>query len=274
MSHGSSTPDTGFRERLRADCGRCYGLCCAAPGFVASADFALTKPPGTPCPNLRADSWCGVHDTLRERGFAGCVVYDCFGAGQAVAEREGADWRRDDATRRRMFSAYPVLRDLHELLYYLHEARNLADAAPVHAELDAMIAETERLADRDLDTVAVMPTGEHWAEANAVLTRASTWARGGYPGRDLRGADLVGADLAGDALAGANLRGALLLGADLRGADLTRADVTGADLRGADLSGAWLAETLFLTQSHVDAARGDARTRLPGWARVPAHWSS
>ncbi|NUT37248.1 MAG: pentapeptide repeat-containing protein, partial [Hamadaea sp.] len=55
--------------------------------------------------------------------------------------------------------------------------------------------------------------------------------------------------------------------ADLRGADLI-----GADMRGARLGGAVLTGALFLTQSQLDAARGDATTRLPEWARRPAHW--
>lgn len=268
-----STPDGEFRRRLRADCGRCYGICCVAPGFVASADFAITKPAETPCPHLRGDSWCGVHDTLRERGFPGCTVYDCFGAGQAVAARAGGDWRGDPARARRMFDAYPVLRDLHELLYYLHEARSFAAAAEVHGELDVAIAATERLAARDLDELAGTSLAEHWATANGALTRASELVRAGEAGRELRGGDLVGAKLARAHLRGANLRGAVLLGADLRGADLAWADVTGADLRGAELHGADLADTVFLTQAQLDAARGDAATRLPGWASTPAHWA-
>jgi hypothetical protein len=37
----------------RADCGNCAALCCVAPGFAASADFAIGKGPGQPCPHLR-----------------------------------------------------------------------------------------------------------------------------------------------------------------------------------------------------------------------------
>ena len=36
---------------LRADCTRCFALCCVAPAFAASADFAIDKPAGQPCPN-------------------------------------------------------------------------------------------------------------------------------------------------------------------------------------------------------------------------------
>jgi hypothetical protein len=74
------------RVDLRADCQRCFGLCCVVPAFSASSDFAIDKAAGQPCPNLRADFACAIHDRLRQRGFPGCAVYDCFGAGQQVAQ--------------------------------------------------------------------------------------------------------------------------------------------------------------------------------------------
>ena len=70
---------------LRADCAQCVGLCCVAPAFAVSADFAIDKAAGQPCPNLQADFRCGIHAGLRDRGFRGCAVYDCFGAGQRVS---------------------------------------------------------------------------------------------------------------------------------------------------------------------------------------------
>jgi hypothetical protein len=35
-----------LRLTLRADCERCFGLCCVAPAFAASADFAIDKDAG------------------------------------------------------------------------------------------------------------------------------------------------------------------------------------------------------------------------------------
>ncbi|KFD44577.1 hypothetical protein IU11_00975, partial [Cellulosimicrobium sp. MM] len=69
---------------LRSDCSRCTGLCCVGLHLVRSADFAIDKPAGTPCPNLRTDFGCGIHARLPESGFPGCVAYDCLGAGQRV----------------------------------------------------------------------------------------------------------------------------------------------------------------------------------------------
>ena len=86
MNTASPHPDDSSspardRRSLRADCGNCFALCCTAFGFARSADFAVDKPAATPCQNLAADFSCTIHDRLRPRGFRGCTVFDCFGAG-------------------------------------------------------------------------------------------------------------------------------------------------------------------------------------------------
>ncbi|MBW4719954.1 pentapeptide repeat-containing protein [Saccharothrix obliqua] len=256
---------------LRADCARCFGLCCVVPAFAKSADFAIDKPARTPCRNLLADFGCGIHDRLRERGFAGCTVYDCFGAGQHVAQVTfgGRDWRAAPETAGLMFDVFPVVRELHELLWHLTEA--LALDSPVRAELTAARAELAALADADAETLARLDVAPHWRSVGALLDRVSTHVRAkGRKSR--RGADLVGKDLRGADLRDTDLRGALLLGARLARAKLHHADVTGADLRGADLSGADLAGALFLTQAQVDSAKGDAATTLPPSLTRPRHW--
>jgi hypothetical protein len=84
------------RLDLKAECSRCFGLCCVVPAFSASAEFAIDKPASRPCPNLRSDFNCSIHARLRFSGFGGCAAYDCFGAGQKVAQDTfgGRDWRR------------------------------------------------------------------------------------------------------------------------------------------------------------------------------------
>jgi hypothetical protein len=257
---------------LRADCARCFGLCCVVPAFAASADFAVDKPAGQPCRNLAADFRCGVHGELRRIGFTGCTVYDCFGAGQHTSQVTfaGRDWRTDPDTARRMLTVFPIQRGLHELLYYLAEARDLSPSA----DLDAAYAQTRALADLGPDEVARVDVDTHRSVVNALLLRTSEQVRGALRRRPPyhRGADLAGARLRRADLRAANLRGALLLGADLRGADLRHADVIGADLRGADLRGADLTGALFLVQGQLAAARGDATTRLPAGRHRPDHW--
>jgi uncharacterized protein YjbI with pentapeptide repeats len=266
----------GHPRSLRADCGRCAGLCCVAPAFSASADFAISKEAGQPCPNLQPDFRCSIHDRLRPRGFGGCAAYDCFGAGQQVTQVTfgGQDWQRAPAVAAQMFGAFTIMRQLHELLWYLTEALTLQRARPVHGELRSALAETERLTGKGPAALAELDVSARRREVNTLLLRASELARTGAraDGADFRGADLTGKDLSGADLGGASLRGACLVGTDLSGADLRLADFTGADLRGADLTGADLAGSIFLRQSQVDAATGDAATRLPPSLTAPAHW--
>jgi uncharacterized protein YjbI with pentapeptide repeats len=91
---------------------------------------------------------------------------------------------------------------------------------------------------------------------------------------DRQGADLIGANFKGANLRGANLRGAYLIAADLRDADLRGADLLGGDFRDADLSGADLKESIFLTQSQINSAKGSGKTKLPPLLSHPSHWST
>ncbi|MFF0003180.1 pentapeptide repeat-containing protein [Streptomyces tibetensis] len=275
----------GMREHqaeqaeLRGDCERCFGLCCVALPFAASADFAVDKAAGTPCRNLREDHRCGIHARLRQKGFTGCTVYDCFGAGQQVSQITfgGQDWRTGPPERaRHMFDVFPVVRQLHELLWYLTEALTLPAARPVHAELREALEKTEELTGGTPEELAALDVAAHRQEVNVLLLRTSELARAGFKGRkkDRRGADLMGARLKGADLRGACLRGAYLIAADLTGADLRGADLIGADLRDADLTDADLTGAFFLTQPQVNAARGSAGTRLPGSVTRPGHWTA
>ncbi|MFI6639888.1 pentapeptide repeat-containing protein [Streptomyces sp. NPDC050504] len=262
---------------LRADCANCFGLCCVALAFTASTDFAVDKAAGEPCANLREDFRCSVHTKLRSEGFQGCTVYDCFGAGQRISGTTfaGRNWREHPEERDEMFALLPVMRQLHELLWYVTQALGRAAAAPVHAELRALLDETEALALRPAGELLRLDVAAQRQKVNVLLLRASELVRAeAKPGRkkNRRGANLFGAKLRGADLRGADLRGAYLIAADLRGADLRLADVIGADFRDADVRGADFSGCLFLTQSQVSAARGDAETRLPGDVSRPSHW--
>jgi uncharacterized protein YjbI with pentapeptide repeats len=267
----------GARLRLRVDCGSCFALCCVAPAFSSSADFAITKHAGRPCPHLHSDFRCGIHARLRQQGFRGCATYDCYGAGQQVSQVTfgGQDWRRAPRTAKQMFAVFPIMRALHELLWYLTEALTLPPARPLRPELSRVLEETERLTYSSSEALVGLDMAAHRREVNAVLLRTSELVRAevGNQTQDLRGADLIGANLKGADLRGASLRGAYLIGADLRGADLSMADLIGADLRDADLRGSDLSGSLFLIQTQLEAARGNAATKVPASLTGPAHWT-
>ncbi len=269
-------PEPIVSSELVSECSSCFGLCCVALPFAASTDFAVDKPGGVPCRNLLADSRCGIHPQLRDKGFTGCTVYDCFGAGQRVSQVTfgGTSWREDPDVAREMFDVFPVMRQLHELLWYLDESLRLRVAERLRPALAALRAETETLTEQSADVLTDLDVGAQRDAVNVLLLQVSELVRAQAPrrGRNGRGADLVGAKLAGKDLRGANLRGAWLIGADLRRADLRWADVIGADLRGADVGGADMSGALFLTQFQVNAARGDARTALPDALSRPSHW--
>ncbi len=293
----SSMTGDDLNTRLRADCSRCVGLCCVAPAFVRSSEFAIDKPAGRPCPNLQQDFRCGIHDHLRTRGFPGCAAFDCLGAGQHVTQATfgGRDWRKHPEMAREMFDVFLVMRQLHELLSYLNEARaRTADmirtrstrraAESLADELGTALEKTAELTQLDPTALLSTDVASLRGDAGELLGRASTLVRTAAtsaPGAGAAGArrrrpgrrDLAGADLRGADLAAADLRGVLLIGADLRDADLRTADLLGADMRGADLGGADLTGCLFLLQSQVDAARGDGATRLPSTRRHPPHWN-
>jgi hypothetical protein len=173
-----------------------------------------------------------------------------------------------------MFEAFRLMRQLHELLWYLGEAVALAPGEPLTHELRLALDDTEQLTRSTAEELVELDVDSHRQVVNGLLRRTSELVRRrDAPAQvDHRGADLAGRDLAGADLTAADLRGASLIGADLSGALLARADLTGADLRGARLGGADLAQSIFLTQAQLDAANGDLNTRLPASVARPAHW--
>ena len=239
---------------LSSDCSRCFGLCCVLLPFAAESGFGIDKPSGTPCLNLLPDDGCGIHDTLRQDGWPGCTVFECFGAGQQVSQvtYAGVSWREHDNLGE-MAAVLSLMRQLHEMLVHLGEVdRRSPDPAtgPVRKEIELLTAaEPEPLLLVDVDDLH-QRVGE-------LLADASDRVRRRWPAR----ADRTRADLAGRRLPD-----------DLRGADLDDVDLLGADLRDADVRGCDLSSALFLTQPQVNAARGDARTRLPASLSRPGHW--
>ncbi len=192
---------TGLDLReLRADCARCFALCCVAPTFAVSVDFAINKRAGKACPNLQAGFRCGIHTQLRQQGFRGCAVYDCFGAGQKVSQVTygGTDWRQAPHTAAQMFRVFSTMRSLHELLWYMTEALTLPQAKLLHDELQRALVETKRLTCGSADELAQLNMAAHGREVNRLLLRASELARAEIqPQKDFTRADLIGVNLKG-----------------------------------------------------------------------------
>jgi uncharacterized protein YjbI with pentapeptide repeats len=270
--------DDNIFNHLRADCENCFGLCCVALPYAKSADFAVDKDSGTPCHNLQSNYLCGIHNDLRNKGFRGCSAYECFGAGQKVSQStyNGKDWRTNKDIAQEMFDVYPMMQQLHEMLWYLNEALTIDAAKPIYNELHYCLVEIEELTGKSPEFILSIDMNEHRAKVNKLLIRTSELVRAQVTKKDKdtrRGMDYLGAKLKGADLRGANLRGALLIAADLRNADLRWCDFIGADFRDTDISGANLTGSIFLTQAQVNAAIGNKNTKLPATLVKPAHWS-
>jgi len=261
---------------LRADCENCAGLCCVALPLSASADFAIDKDAGTPCPHLGDGFRCDIHGELRQRGFPGCTAYDCFGAGQRVTQVtfRGRDWRSEPEIAGDMMEAFRRMRRVHEMLRLLEEAWSHEATRQITTMMTLTIEDLEAIAQGDLESLFDIDLDHRQKSVGILLEIASAVIRttDGSAGPLHGRASLVGARFRDADLRRASFRGALLLGADLRGADLRLADLLGADLRGARLDGADLRGALFLTQPQLESARGDASTRLPGHLDRPTHW--
>lgn len=271
---------------LKAECESCFGLCCTALYFSASEGFPSDKESGQPCQNLQENFRCAVHDSLGEKGYKGRIAYECFGAGQKVAQVSfgGQDWRKSSETAERMFAVFHIMRQLHEFLWYLAEALSLESASPIHNELRHLLDETEYLTRLSPDALLELDISLHRVKVNALLLKTSEQVRSevrkGVKTSSKRhktlgrGLDFIGRDLRGIHLSGESLRGAYLIAADLRGMDLTGTDFIGADFRDADIRGADLSRSLFLTQVQINTAKGDSSTKLPPTLSRPAHWET
>ena len=142
---------------LVSDCSQCFGLCCVLLPFSASSGFGVDKPSGIPCLNLLDDDRCGIHATLREDGWPGCTVFECFGAGQQVSQvtYAGVSWR-EGGNRAEMGAVLTVMRQLHEMLVHLAEVERRAPAP----EARAVSARVEELTTADPETLLTTPRTE------------------------------------------------------------------------------------------------------------------
>lgn len=260
-------------------------MCCIALYFSASEGFPVDKDAGKPCINLQPDFRCSVYKSLSDRGLKGCTAFDCFGAGQKVAQftYAGIDWRQAPENAKQMYEIFQIMRQIHEMLWYLTEALTLQPACHIQNQLKSLLNETERLTFLSPDSLIKLDLAAHRADVNTLLLQTSELVRSKFhTGQKIssrhqktlgRGLDLIGADLRKTNLRGANLRGAYLMAADLRGVDLSGADLIGADLRDADLRGANLTDSIFLTQAQINRTKGDSGTKMPVWLNPPAYWS-
>lgn len=269
---------------LKPQCEKCFGLCCVALYFSVQDGFPTDKRAGTPCPNLDADFRCAVHEKLGVLGLKGCTAYECFGAGQQVSQITfaGRDWRMEPSSADLMFEVFLIMRQLHEMCWYLIEALSFKLASPLSEELKEALYETEHITRFTPHSLMEFDLTTHRTKINGLLQNTSKLVRSEISCanqsshhtdkvRKMR-ADFFGKDLRKRDLRCADLRGACLIAANLEGADLSGTDFIGADFRDTNLRGANLSKSIFLTQSQANVAKGGSDTTLPSSLSRPKHW--
>ncbi|MDL4840219.1 pentapeptide repeat-containing protein [Aquibacillus rhizosphaerae] len=264
---------------LKSDCTNCFGLCCVALPYGKSADFPFNKDGGDPCRNLCSNNLCAIHDQLREKGFRGCVSYECFGAGQHVSQSiyNGKDWREDKEQVEEMFTVFPIVQQLHEMLLYLQQTLTLKETESLKNSLQKIYEDTFELTLKKPKEILKIDIVAHRSKVSALLIESSKIYRNynnkkGRKNGLKKKSDYLGANLKGLNLQGEDFRGKLMIAANLSHSDLSRADFIGADFRDANLSGANLTDVLFLTQSQINSAVGDVFTKIPSYLERPSHW--
>ncbi len=276
--------DEEIFKDLKIDCKKCFGFCCIALYFSASEGFPTNKEAGKSCINLKSDFSCAVHKDLRKNGLKGCTAYDCFGAGQKVAQVTygGHNWQQTPKLAKQMFDVFLVIRQLHEMKWYLTDALTFLQSSTTRDELNLMIKETEELTNLDAKSIIGIDIEIHRIKVNSILRQVNEFVKMRLSSDQktnlknkkslMSGYDLIGANLTKTNLIGENLAGALLIAANLRNTNLAGANLIGADLRDADIRGANLTDCIFLTQSQVNAAKGDSNTKLPRALVRPSYW--
>ena len=275
------TKEVNIKESLTSNCENCFGLCCVSLFFSKSEGFPIDKIAGKPCINLKDDFKCRVHKDLNKKGLKGCLAYDCFGAGQKVSQvtYRGESWKDNPSISKEMYEVFVIVRQLHEILWYLTEAFRLQSDLEVKKNLEPLIQRTEEFTKLDSQAILKIDIISHRFEVNKLLLETSKSIRNKVKKKNSNhlkaknNFSLMGKDLRKTELIGEDLSGYFLIAANLSGVDLSFTDLIGADLRDANIRGADLSKSIYLTQAQINSAKGDYNTRLPKTLIRPSHWT-
>lgn len=131
-------------DPLTTDCSQCAALCCMALAFDQGREFAFSKNPGEPCHNLSGHR-CTIHQNLANAGFAGCVAYDCLGAGNRVVQEvfAGRSWQQDSRLVGPMMEAFAAMREVHKRIDRLRAAHDFVLAPEDDQTRTQLLAQLE-----------------------------------------------------------------------------------------------------------------------------------
>lgn len=175
--------------------------------------------------------------TALEKGMKGCTNFDCFGAGQKVSQFtfKGKNWKEFPELSKKMFEVFSVMVQLHEMMWYLSEIIVLSKNNNIRDSIIHLKNEIENLSCLDSDSLLSLDILSYREKTGLFLKQVIDKTK------TINSKNTIGGRL------------------DLIGADLRDADIRGADLR----------QSFFLTQSQINSAIGNLKTKLPEHIEYP-----
>lgn len=256
------------------DCNACSGLCCVALFFSKTDGFPENKSAGVPCKNLMPDYRCHIHSTLSQKKMKGCLSYDCIGAGQIITQKMHWD-KPVNMDTPSIFEAFLNAYHLQQILFYLTQAMVLQPAKDLKSSLLELIFIGKTFYEKDLNTLLAVDIDAFGQQANKILKEISNNILLKYQKTNSthKQLDYMGKNLTKKTLIGKDFSMSYLIAANLEGCDLYAANFLGADMRDVNIKNADLQNSIFLTQSQVNSAIGNANTKLPDFLNVPSSWN-
>ena len=273
--HDESSVDQELTEELKIDCSNCSGLCCTALFFSKLDGFPEDKIAGKPCVNLQKDFRCKIHDELIKRKMKGCIGYDCFGAGQKVTQAiyPNTNWLTESAKAKEIYEVFLVVFQLHQILYFLAEAKTIIAAKELWKDIDAFIAEGREISKSTPQEILSFDRNEYRKQVNECLKKVSNLIKiSANHNKDEHEENFIGKRYKGKNFDGKDFSMSLMIAASFEGCSFHGANFLGADTRDTNFSSADLSEAVFLTQGQVDSAKGNSDTKLPGRLCRPVSW--
>ena len=185
--------------------------------------FPEDKKAGEPCINLSKDFTCKIHKDLSKNNLKGCINYDCFGAGQKVAQYiyKNVSWKNSPNQAKEMYDVFVVIKNLQEMIWYLYDGITFAENEDLKIRINLMIKETENLTNLSGKDILNINIEDHRIKVNSLLkeVRANVIRNIHHKRKNDMplGFDFIGKKyFRRKKLIGENLAGALLIGSNLQ----------------------------------------------------------
>lgn len=265
----------GRLEQLKVDCEKCSGLCCTALFFSKMDGFPENKVAGKPCRQLQNNYSCKIHSELKERNMKGCIGYDCFGAGQHVTQYiyKGKTWQTSKEQAKEIFDVFVIISQLYQIRYFLEESKIIITAKELWSDIQSLIDENEDLCNSTPHTILDIDIEMYRSKVNNILKKVCGCITNCFKNSDNKGlTEFLGKNFKKRDMSGLDLSTKLLIAANFDSCIFNGTIFLGADTRDTNFSNADLREAVFLTQGHINSAKGNLNTKLPPHLDYPVTW--